>query len=54
LLSIPRFGLVIFPIFLALAALASGRPRLHTAILCASSMLLGLTVVQWALWQWVS
>ena len=53
LLSLPRFGLVIFPLFLALAAVG-GRPRLHTAIVACSSLLLGVAVVQWALWQWVS
>jgi hypothetical protein len=53
LLSMPRFGLVIFPLFLALAALG-GRPRVHTAIVACSSLLLGVAVVQWALWQWVS
>jgi hypothetical protein len=49
----PRFGLVIFPVFLALAALG-GRPRLHTAIVAVSSLFLGIAVAQWALWQWVS
>jgi hypothetical protein len=53
LLSMPRFGLVIFPIFLALAALG-GRPRVHTAIVAVSSLFLGVAVAQWALWQWVS
>jgi hypothetical protein len=51
--SLPRLGLVVFPFFLALAALG-GRPRLHVAIVSVSSMLLGLFVVQWALWQWVA
>jgi hypothetical protein len=54
LLSLPRFGLVIFPLFLALAALTAGRPRLHTAIVACSAVLLGVAVVQWALWQWVA
>jgi hypothetical protein len=54
LLSLPRFGLVIFPFFLALAAITSGRPRLHTAVVACSSLFLGLAVVQWSLWQWVS
>jgi Mannosyltransferase (PIG-V) len=54
LLSLPRFGLVIFPFFLALAALTTGRPRLHTAVLACSSLLLGIAVTQWALWQWVA
>jgi hypothetical protein len=53
LLSLPRFGLVVFPFFLALAALG-GRPRVHTAILAISSLMLGVAVVQWALWQWVA
>lgn len=53
LLSIPRFGLVLFPLFLALATVG-GRPRAHTAIVAVSALLLGVTTVQWALWQWVS
>jgi hypothetical protein len=53
LLSLPRFGLTIFPLFLALASLG-GRPRAHTAIVAVSSLLLGVAVVQWALWQWVA
>jgi len=53
LLSMPRFGLAIFPLFLALAVLG-GRPRAHTAIVAVSSLLLGVSVVQWALWQWVA
>jgi hypothetical protein len=54
LLSLPRFGLVIFPLFLALAAITAGRPRLHTAVVACSAVLLGVAVVQWALWQWVA
>jgi hypothetical protein len=53
LLSLPRFGLVVFPFFLALAAIG-GRPRVHTAILAISSIMLGVAVVQWSLWQWVA
>ena len=53
LLSLPRFGLTIFPLFLALAALG-GRPRVHTAIVGISSLLLGVAIVQWSLWQWVA
>jgi hypothetical protein len=53
LLSLPRFGLVLFPCFLALAAIG-GRPRLHSAILVVSSIMLGVAVAQWALWQWVA
>ena len=53
LLSLPRFGLVIFPFFLALAVLG-GRPRMHTAIVACSALFLGVAVAQWALWQWVA
>jgi Dolichyl-phosphate-mannose-protein mannosyltransferase len=53
LLSLPRFGLVLFPLVLALA-FEGRRPRVHTAIVAVSSMLLGVFVVQWALWQWVA
>jgi hypothetical protein len=53
LLSLPRFGVVVFPLFLALAALGA-RPRLHTWILVVSSLLLGVSVAEWALWQWVA
>jgi 4-amino-4-deoxy-L-arabinose transferase-like glycosyltransferase len=54
LLSLPRFGLVIFPFFLALAALTEGRPRLHNAVATCSALFLGVAIVQWALWQWVA
>ena len=53
LLSLPRFGLVVFPLFMALAALG-GRPRAHVAIVSVSSLFLGVAVAQWALWQWVA
>jgi hypothetical protein len=53
LLSLPRFGLVVFPFFFALAWLG-GRPRAHAAILSTSALFLGVVTVQWALWQWVA
>ena len=53
LLSLPRFALGIFPIFLALALLGS-RPRVHIATIAISSFLLCLSVAQWVTWQWVS
>jgi hypothetical protein len=53
LLSLPRFGVVVFPFFLALAWV--GRtPRAHALILGTSALFLGVAVTQWALWQWVS
>jgi hypothetical protein len=53
LLSLSRFGLVVFPFFLALAAIGS-TPRRHAAIVAVSSVTLGVAVAQWALWQWVA
>jgi hypothetical protein len=53
LLSLPRFGLVVFPFFLALAWLGRN-PRAHTAIVAVSAPLLGVALTQWALWQWVA
>jgi len=53
LLSLPRFGLVVFPFFLALAVLGE-RPRVHNAIVGASALLLGIVIVQWVLYQWVA
>ncbi len=53
LLSMSRFGLVLFPLLLVLAVLGA-RPRLHSALTAVSAALLGLAVVQWALWQWVA
>ena len=53
LLSLPRFGLTIFPLFLALAWLGRNA-RAHAAILGSSAILLGVFVTQWALWDWVA
>ncbi len=53
LLSLPRFVLVVFPVFLALALVVRSR-RAEWAIVGISSLLLGLHVVQWVLWRWVA
>jgi hypothetical protein len=53
LLSMPRFGLVVFPFFLALAVLGA-HPWVHTAVVVVSAVLLGIVCAQWALWQWVA
>jgi hypothetical protein len=53
LLSMPRFGLVVFPFFLVLAVLGR-RPRLHTAVVVMSAIFLGVVCAQWALWQWTA
>ena len=53
LISLPRFGLVVFPFFLALAALGT-RPRFDELIVSASALLLGLAIAQWVTFQWVA
>ena len=53
LMSMPRFGLVIFPFFLVLARLGAGR-RANAAIIAVSALLLGVEVVKWVTFQWVS
>ena len=46
LMSLPRFGLVIFPFYAVLAG--------RRLVLAISALLLGLATVQWSLAQWVS
>lgn len=53
LLSMPRFTLVAFPIFIALAKLCAS-PRAERTVVGVSATLLGVATVQWALWQFVS
>jgi hypothetical protein len=53
LLSLPRFCLVLFPAFLALAALAR-TPGRERAVVAASSAFLAVATVQWSLGYWVS
>ncbi len=53
LLSMPRFCLVLFPAFLALAAIANTEGR-NRAILVVSSFFLAVAVVEWSVGQWVS
>ena len=53
LMSMPRFGLVIFPFFLVLARLGAGR-RANASIIAVSALLLGVEVVKWVTFQWVS
>jgi 4-amino-4-deoxy-L-arabinose transferase-like glycosyltransferase len=53
LLSMPRFCLVLFPAFLALAAIANTERR-NRAILVVSSFFLAVAVVEWTVGQWVS
>ncbi len=52
LLSLPRFGLVIFPFFLALGVLGA-RTRVNVTIIGVSSVLLVLATVEWVRWGWI-
>ena len=54
LLSLPRFCLVLFPAFIALAAVTAGRPRLAHALAGVSAVFLGVAAVRWGLWQFVA
>jgi hypothetical protein len=53
LLSMPRFALGVFPIFLALGSVVR-RPRLELGVLVAFSVLLGVEIARWVVWEWVS
>jgi hypothetical protein len=53
LLSLPRFGLVLFPLWAALATVVA-RPRAHRLLVGASTLLLAAATVEWALWRWVA
>jgi len=53
LFSLPRFGLVVFPFFIALALLASTRNR-AAALAAVGVAYLAFDVVRWALWYWVA
>jgi len=53
LMSMPRFALVLFPMF-AILALWGGRPRINNAIVALTLPLLGLFTVLFADWYWVA
>ncbi len=53
LMSMPRFALVLFPMFVILA-LWGGRARINNAIVALSLPLLGLFTVLFADWYWVA
>ena len=53
LMSMPRFALVLFPMF-AILALWGGRARINNAIVALSLPLLGLFTVLFADWYWVA
>ena len=53
LLSMPRFALGVFPVFVVLGMLGA-RPRWHTAMLVGFTLLLGINLARWVLWIWVA
>jgi len=54
MLSLPRFTLVIFPLFIAWADLLSTRARSRVAMGAASLGLLAFYSGLWAMWSWVA
>ena len=54
LLSLPRFLLVAFPLFLGLALLTVQRPLLRWTLLMTSTLLLAWLSASFALFSWVS
>jgi 4-amino-4-deoxy-L-arabinose transferase-like glycosyltransferase len=53
LLSMPRFVLGVFPVFIALGALVT-TPRGNAVVLAVFGMLLGLDLARWVEWQFVA
>jgi hypothetical protein len=54
LMSMPRFALVLFPMFAIMAILSEERPLINIAIVAFSLPLLGLFTVLFADWYWVA
>jgi hypothetical protein len=53
LMGFPRYGLVIFPLFIGSAGWLSTRPRLRDAVVVAAGALLALFSGLWAYWALV-
>ncbi len=54
LMSLPRFELVLFPLFMWLAAYLQERPRARAPALAACALLLVFFVGEFATWHWVA
>ena len=52
--SMPRFLVVIFPLFAVLAVLLRGRPLLTACTIAAFAALQGFFIARFALWFWVA
>jgi len=54
LMSMPRFGLTLFPLFVVIAILLAGRPVIARPLAVLSTLLLIVFTIQFAHWYWVS
>ncbi|HQG54332.1 MAG TPA: hypothetical protein PLT83_02430 [Thermoleophilia bacterium] len=54
LLSLPRFVLAAFPVFVALALYTRDRPRAHRAVVVAMVLALAALTVRFARFEWVA
>ncbi|HEY2768786.1 MAG TPA: mannosyltransferase family protein [Solirubrobacteraceae bacterium] len=54
LMSLPRFLVVLFPLFMWFGAFLQGRPRVRPVLLVASALLLAFFAGQFATWHWVA
>ncbi len=54
LMSLPRFEVVLFPLFMWAALWLAPRRRLATGVLLASALLQALFVAQFSTWHWVA
>ncbi|HEY4427296.1 MAG TPA: mannosyltransferase family protein [Solirubrobacteraceae bacterium] len=54
LMSLPRFLVVLFPLNIWLAGRLAARPRIATAALAVSALLMAVFVAQFATWHWVA
>jgi len=52
--SVPRFDLVIFPLFIVLALIGARSRAFHLGYVVASSMLAALVMVMHSQWNWVA
>ncbi len=54
LMSFPRFTLTVFPLYVALALLTRGRPRVHVAVVVVGVVTLIALTAKFAAFSWVS
>jgi hypothetical protein len=54
LMSMPRFGLTLFPLFVVIAILVAGKRWIAWSLAVLSTVLLVLLTIQFSTWYWVS